>query len=145
MLGTKKALSQYGGVANTADNASPHRLVQMLMQSILDKLSAARGQIERKDFAGKSVSISGAMSVVNALRSSLDMQSGGEVAVNLNDLYGYIYNRLVDANAHNDVSALEECASLIGEIKSAWDAMPEEVKHMPRPAGNEAQAARAYR
>ncbi len=132
MLGRNKALNQYAGVATTADNASPHRLVQMLMQGVLDKISAAKGQIGRKEFSAKSSSISGAMGIVNALKSSLDMNSGGEIAANLNDLYGYMYSRLLDANANNEIAALDEVSVLLVEIKSAWDAMPVEVQNAPR-------------
>jgi flagellar protein FliS len=144
MLGRNKALNQYAGVATTAENASPHRLVQMLMEGTLDKLSAAKGQILRKDFSGKSRQISAAMSIIMTLRNSLDMTSGGEVAINLNDLYGYMYNRLIDSNAKNDIAAIDEVVSLIKEIKSAWDAMPVEVKNAPRQnlAAQQASVAR---
>ena len=128
-LGRKKALDQYGGVATTTENATPHRLVLMLMNGVLDKIAAAKGQIERQDFSGKSTSISSAMAIINALKSSLDMKTGGEIAVNLDDLYGYMYNRLVDANVNNETTALSEVASLMAQIKSAWDAMPDEVKN----------------
>jgi len=128
-LGRKKALDQYGGVATTAEFSSPHRLVQMLMEGVLDKVAAAKGQIERNDLAAKGASISSAMAIVNALKSSLDLNAGGDIAVNLDDLYGYMYNRLVDANAKNDTQALTEVGSLMNEIKAGWDAMPDEIKH----------------
>ncbi len=144
MLGRNKALSQYAGVATTADNSSPHRLVQMLMEGVLDKLAAAKGQIERKDYAAKSRQISMAMSIVMTLKNSLDMAAGGEIANNLNDLYGYMYNRLVEANAQNDISAIDEVTSLIREIKSAWDAMPVEVQNAPRQSLAGQAAATAY-
>ena len=44
-LGRKKALNQYGGVATTAEYATPHRLVQMLMEGVLDKVSTAKGMM----------------------------------------------------------------------------------------------------
>ncbi len=132
MLGRNKALNQYAGVATTADSASPHRLVQMLMQGALDKIAAAKGQISRSDYSGKSSSLSGAMGIINALKSSLDMSTGGEIAANLNDLYGYMYNKLLDANVSNNSAILDEVTSLLGEIKSAWDAMPVEVQNAPR-------------
>lgn len=133
MMGRNKALNQYAGVATTADNASPHRLVQMLMEGVLDKIATAKGHIARKDFAGKGTQIGMAMSIINALKGSLDLNAGGAIAANLDDLYTYIHNRLIDANVNNDVAALEEVSSLVGQIKSAWDAMPVEVKNSPQP------------
>lgn len=123
--------AQYGKVAaeSEASYASPHRLVQMLMEGSLDKLATAKGCIERGDLEGKSRQISWAMSIVNGLRTSLDMEAGGAIAVNLDDLYAYMVRRLVDASTHNDTAALSEVIDLMLEIKAAWDAMPEDVRH----------------
>lgn len=129
----RKALGQYNRVASEAEAgyASQHRLVQMLMEGVLSRIATAKGQIERKDFGGKSGSISSAMAIINALKSSLDMDSGGEIAANLDDLYGYMYNRLIDANTSNETQPLTEVSSLMAQIKSGWDAMPEDIKGNP--------------
>ena len=71
-LGRKKAINQYGGVATTADYATPHRLVQMLMEGVLDKISTAKGQIARKDISGKGQQISISMSIITSLKGSLE-------------------------------------------------------------------------
>lgn len=139
-LGRKKALNQYGGVAAAAEYATPHRLVQMLMEGVLDKVATAKGLIDRNDLMGKGRQIGIAMSIITALRSSLDMEAGGQIAANLDDLYGYINNRLIDANVNNDLAALDEVTSLMGQIKSAWDAMPEEIKQSSREALNGGQS-----
>ncbi len=111
--------------------ASPHRLVQMLMEGVLDKVATAKGQIERRDMEGKSRHISWAISIINGLRSSLDLDNGGQIAVNLEDLYGYMNRRLIDANVDNLIEPLDEVLDLMLEVKSAWDAMPEEVRSVP--------------
>ena len=49
------ALRQYqkvGAHAQTSE-ASPHRLVQMLMEGGLDRIAQAKGAIERKDIPGQ--------------------------------------------------------------------------------------------
>ncbi len=125
------ALDQYKsvGVRSGVEGASAHRLVQMLMEGALDKMAIAKGQIERKDFEGKSKHISWAISIINGLRDSLDKENGGEIANNLENLYEYMVRRLLEANSRNDVSVLEEVISLMLEIKAAWDAMPDHIKH----------------
>ena len=127
----RSALAQYGKVATESEvaYASPHRLVQMLMEGVLDKVATAKGQIERKDLEGKSRHITWAISIINGLRSSLDMEAGGEIAVNLDDLYGYMTRRLIDASTQNDTMPLDEVSDLMLEIKTAWDAMPESVRN----------------
>ena len=127
----RKALGSYKSVASEAEAgyASQHRLVQMLMEGVLTRVATAKGQIERQDLAGKSSTISSAMAIINALKSSLDLEAGGEIAANLDDLYGYMYNRLIDANAKNEPEALTEVSSLMGQVKSGWDAMPDDIKN----------------
>ena len=124
-------VAQYGKVAaeSEAAYASPHRLVQMLMEGALDKVATAKGCIERNDLEGKSRQITWAMSIINGLRTSLDLEAGGEIAVNLDDLYDYMVRRLIDASAQNDADALAEVIDLMLEIKGAWDAMPEAVRN----------------
>ncbi|HOP16769.1 MAG: flagellar export chaperone FliS [Chromatiaceae bacterium] len=126
----RSGVAQYGKVAAESEvaYASPHRLVQMLMEGALEKVATAKGCIERNDLEGKSRQITWAMSIINGLRTSLDMDAGGAIAVNLDDLYAYMTRRLIDATAHNDANALSEVIDLLLEIKGAWDAMPESVR-----------------
>lgn len=128
----KRGLNQYGKVAvgSEASYASPHRLIQMLMEGALDKIAFAKGQIERKDYAEKGRNITWAISIIQGLSASLDVESGGEIAANLEGLYDYMVKRLLLANRDNDAAILEEVASLLKEVKSAWDAMPSEIKQV---------------
>jgi len=127
----KRALSKYGNVAAQAegDYASPHRLVQMLMEGVLDKVATAKGCVQRQDLAGKSEQITWASSILNGLRASIDADKGGEIAANLDDLYSYMLQRLIDANVGNAVEPLDEVMSLMVEIKGAWDVMPEHIRN----------------
>jgi flagellar protein FliS len=126
----RSGVAQYGQVAAESEvaYASPHRLVQMLMEGALEKIATAKGCIERQDLEGKSRQISWAMSIINGLRTSLDLEAGGAIAVNLDDLYGYMIRRLIDASAQNEAAALGEVLDLMLEIKGAWDAMPDQVR-----------------
>ena len=123
-LNEYKKVDTQSGVAY----ADPHRLIQMLMEGALDKIAIAKGCIERDDVAGKGSHISWAISIIDGLRMSLDKSAGGEIANNLDDLYDYMGRRLLQANIKADVSMLEEVSSLIREIKSAWDVIPEDIR-----------------
>jgi flagellar protein FliS len=138
----KRALSKYGKVAAQSEGeyASPHRLVQMLMEGVLDKVATAKGCILRQDFAGKSEQITWATSILNGLRSAIDLEKGGEIAANLEDLYSYMLQRLIDANVANSTDPLDEIISLMCEIKTAWDVMPEHIRNA-QPSGPEAKPA----
>jgi flagellar protein FliS len=127
----RSGIAQYGKVAAESEvaYASPHRLVQMLMEGALDKIATAKGCIERGDLEGKSHQLTWAMSIVNGLRTSLDMEAGGPIAANLDDLYSYMTRRMIDASVENDAEILAEVIDLMLEVKGAWDAMPEDVRN----------------
>jgi flagellar protein FliS len=128
-MNQRSALLQYNQVRAhvETEGASPHRLIQILMEGALEKIRAARGLIERRDIPGKIRNINWALSLIDGLRHSLDMENGGEIASNLESLYDYMQRRLIVANAENDPSILDEVVSLMLEIKSAWDAVPENI------------------
>jgi flagellar protein FliS len=123
------ALQQYQnvGVNSGLENATPHRLIQMLMEGALDKMSIAKGHMERKEYDRKSHFLSWSITVINGLKASLDMESGGEISANLDDLYDYMIRRLMVANATNDTAIVDEVLSLLLEVKSAWCVIPQQL------------------
>lgn len=130
-MNARSALNQYRnmGLHSNVMEASPHRLIQMLMEGALERLATAKGCITRGDIAEKGSLISGAISIIGGLQASLDMDAGGEIAANLDALYEYMNGRLLKANASNDVELLDEVARLLLEIKSGWDAIPDAIKN----------------
>ena len=110
-------------VQTAVDTGSPHRLVQMLFDGALGKITVAKGHLGRGEIAQKGQNISWAISIIEGLRSSLDMEKGGEIDANLDGLYDYMKRRLVEANISNDSTMLDEVASLLRDIKGAWDAI----------------------
>lgn len=98
-----------------------HQIVSMLLDGVLQTLIEARGAIQRGDVLAKVNAIAKAVRIIEeGLKSSLDKQEGGELAQNLEGLYGYCTMRLALANARSDETIIEEVAGLIGEIASAW-------------------------
>ncbi|MET1068417.1 flagella export chaperone FliS [Pseudomonas prosekii] len=119
------ALRQYqkvGAQAQTSE-ASPHRLVQMLMEGGLDRIAQAKGSIERKDVPGKCVSISKAIGIVGGLREGLDLENSAEAVGELDQLYIYMMKRLAEANIKSDPRILDEVAGLLRTVKEGWDAI----------------------
>jgi flagellar protein FliS len=122
-----KAYQSVGTTTGVMD-ATPHRLVQMLMEGALDKLAIAKGCFDRGEIQGRGEHISWAISIINGLQASLDEEAGGSIAANLSDLYDYMGRRLLEASTSNSVEPVEEVMSLLVEIKGAWDALPDEAK-----------------
>lgn len=113
-------------VTTGVDNASPHELVGMLFDGLLEMLAEARGALRSGDIARKGRAISRAGRIVDeGLNGGLNMAEGGAIAADLRRLYEYIMLRLVHANARNDDAALAECVALIEPLRSGWSAIAE--------------------
>ncbi len=110
-------------------DASPHRLIQMLMEGALERIAQAKGSMINKNIAGKGENIGKAIDIIGGLQSSLNKEAGGELAANLGNLYDYMVRRLLDANVRNEISILDEVAVLMTEIKIGWDNMPDSYKY----------------
>ena len=119
------AMKQYQRVSVQSEvfEASPHRLIQMLMDGGLERIAQARGAIQRERFAEKGELIGKAISIVGGLREPLDHKVGGELSQNLDSHYEYMIRRLLDANRGNDIVALDEVSGLLREVKTGWDAI----------------------
>jgi len=120
------SLRRYGKVSvdTEVESASPHRLIQMLMEGALSRITAAKAHLARGEVAQKGERIGLAISIIEGLRTSLDHDAGGDIAANLDDLYRYMTARLLEANAHNDAEKLDEVGSLLLRVKEGWDGIP---------------------
>lgn len=119
------AHKQYQSVSVQSEvmDASPHRLIQMLMEGGLARLAQARGAMERGDLSLKGDLLGKAIGIIGGLQDGLNKNAGGEIAENLDRLYDYMTTRLLEANLQNDTAIIEEVAGLLREIKSGWDAI----------------------
>ena len=123
------ALKQYQTVNPQAEvfDASPHRLIQMLMEGGLSRLAQAKGAMERGQVALKGELLGKAIAIIGGLREGLDLRQGGELAANLDSLYEYMSSRLLQANRSNDVAIIDEVAGLLREVKSGWDGIANQI------------------
>lgn len=108
--------SAHGGVAA----ADPHKLVVMLMDGALERISTARGCMNRGEIAEKAQLLNRAVSILGELRGCLDMAKGGTIATNLGELYDYMCRRILTASSENRGELLDEVSTLLHEIRSAW-------------------------
>lgn len=119
------AMQQYQRVNVQAQvaEASPHRLIQMLMEGGLERMAQAQGAMVRDQAPLKGELISKSIAIIGGLREALDPTQGGEIAMNLDRLYEYMIARLIEANKANDPALVNEVAGLLREVKSGWDAI----------------------
>jgi flagellar protein FliS len=116
------------GARCAVENASPHRLIEILFTAVLARLSEAKGAVRYGDIAGKGLALGKAASIVSALRGAV-IEDGESLSSNLDALYEYLERRILDANLRNDQGIIEECVDLLTPIAQAWrEISPDRVK-----------------
>jgi flagellar protein FliS len=123
------AIERYQKVSlnSTIEDVNTYKVIQILMGNALDKIAKAIFYIKDNKVAEKGLHISLAITTIDALQASLDLDKGGDLARNLSDLYHYMVDKLVLANINNDLKLLDEISGLLITIKSGWDGIEEEA------------------
>jgi flagellar protein FliS len=63
--------------------------------------------------------------------ATLDFKIGGQLAQDLENLYIFMIDKLIEANVHNKVECLDEVEKLLNTLYTAW----KDVIENPRPDG----------
>jgi flagellar protein FliS len=116
------------GVQTGVSQASPHQLVTMLFDGLVDAIVEARGAMRNAQIDTKGRAIGRAVRIVEeGLKACLDMNAGGALATDLRDLYTYMTLQLTKANRFNDENPLDEVQKLIEPVRSAWASIAGQV------------------
>ncbi len=115
------------GTTTEIEGASPHRLIQLMMERALANIGLARSHMLNGNVAEKGETIGAAISIINGLQASLNHDADQRMSENFDALYAYMMRRLLEANMNNDENMLDEVAGLLRELKEAWDAIADEV------------------
>lgn len=116
-----------------AETADPMTLICLLYEHALKSVKMAREKLQAQDIAARSTAISKASDCLGLLTDSLDLEAGGEISRNLLGLYGYMQNRLLDANLNQSDDALAEVQALLTEMHGAWAQLADLESAMSRP------------
>jgi flagellar secretion chaperone FliS len=103
-----------------SESRSPLELVVMLYDGALRFLGDAADAAGRGDLRARAHAISRVLAIIGELQNTLDVEKGGAVADQLDDLYTYITSRLLDVALKQDVTAIEEARKLLTPVRDAW-------------------------
>src|SRR3546814_3507377 len=131
MMTAQRARQSYAPFDSSTrtEQASPHRLIELLYDEWLSCLRQAGIAITNGDLEMKSGRLSKALSIVHGLESGLDFTRGGEVARTLGDVYASVRRKVIAAGSDMDPAGLEGAADAIEGIchlgrakheKEAW-------------------------
>jgi flagellar secretion chaperone FliS len=120
----RSGLYQQVGVETRISGADPHQLVQMLFDGFMEALAQGRGAMRAANRAAKGLALGRAVRIIEeGLRAGLDLQAGGSLARDLDELYAYLTMQLTLANLRDDEQRLDECQRLMQPLREAWMAI----------------------
>ena len=111
---------------NSVMTASPQELTLMLYNGCLKFIKLAKKGMAEKNFEQKNTNIIKAQAIIQEFRITLNQEI--EVSINMERLYEYMYNRLIEANTKNDLATLEEVEGHVVELRDTWKQAMELVK-----------------
>lgn len=108
--------------------ASPGQLVLLMYDGCLRFMAQARAGFALPEDNPRRIetihtALLRAQAILSELRANLDMEAGGDIAVNLDRLYDYHLRRLFECNLRKDEAPLIEVEGLVRSLRDAWAEM----------------------
>ncbi len=100
--------------------ADPVTLVAMLYGKAVASLKAAVQAIHKDEIEVRWKNSHRAREIINHLFMTLDLEKGSEIASNLEALYAYMLQRLLDVDVKNDARAAEDVIELLEPLRASW-------------------------
>jgi flagellar secretion chaperone FliS len=101
--------------------ANKETVLLLLYEGAIRFLKQAIDAIEAKRASDKAKYILRTHEIVSELRAGLNFKIGGDVAPNLERLYDYIADRLVQGNMKNETQPLFEALKVLTTLHEAWE------------------------
>ncbi len=102
---------------------SKGNIVVMLYDGAIKFLKLAIKELEADNYEAKGKYINKARAIINELDAVLDMEAGGEIAMNLRKMYLFMNQQLIEANTEKDPQKIREVIKLMEELNQGWKAI----------------------
>jgi flagellar secretion chaperone FliS len=103
---------------NKVKTASPAELTLMLYEGAIKFCNIAVNAINEKNMEKSNLNIIKTEKIITHLRATLDFKY--LVAQDFENVYGYLYERLIEANIHKDKDILEEVLGYLRDMRDTW-------------------------
>lgn len=108
-------------IETVVSEATPHHLIEMLFDGLINNIGNARSALARGDIKSKCEHICKAVRILEeGLKGSLNIVKGGELATNLLGLYDYCVLSLTLANLRDDDVLMNDVSQVVAQIADAW-------------------------
>jgi flagellar biosynthetic protein FliS len=117
-----RALNQYKRVY--VESASPIRILDELLCRCVRDLEQASSFTTQKNILKKRELVDHALAIVTELIAALDYTTSPELCKNLERLYVYARERIVQSSAEMTTRGFEEAASILSTLRDSFRGLP---------------------
>ena len=112
----------------SVESASKENLLLMMYEGAIKYVKKAILAIEQGNIAERGINIGYAYDVIMELNNTLNHEVGGEVAMNLEQLYLFMTNELIKANIKADKEKLQSVLKILETLYEGWVKAIEKLK-----------------
>jgi len=99
---------------------TPLELVVMLYDGAIGAADLARDATVAGNLPVRREGLSRLVAIVGQLQATLDMERGGQIAVDLDRLYKWIIVRLMDTMMRRDAKPIQDVRDVLATLREAW-------------------------
>lgn len=118
-MGYRDATAMYKN--NQILTASPKRLIELLYEGAIKNIKLAELALDTVDFESVNRYSTKAQSIILELKNALNPKAGGEITEQLNQIYDFMFERLVSANIEKQPEKFELVRKMLEELKTTWN------------------------
>ncbi len=130
----KTALLEYRRAAT--QQASVVGLVIALHDTLVGDLRRAAEAMERNDIQGRCDQLIHGFKVLQQLDAMVDMENGGDTAVNLRRFYKHLRGQMLSAQFKLSSEVLKDLIRIVLEVRQAWQQIDSSPKESYRGPGD---------
>ncbi|MES2745057.1 MAG: flagellar export chaperone FliS, partial [Bdellovibrionota bacterium] len=93
--------------------ASREKILLMLYEGAIRFVKHAQVAMQEKKIADKGKNLSKATAILSELMATLDFKSGGQLATDLESLYVFMIDKLIEGNINNDIECLKSVEGIL--------------------------------
>ena len=108
--------------------ASREDILIMLYEGAIRFLERSIGEFENGKLGDHKTYLSRGRAIVEEFQNTLDWESGGEITIQLNDLYTHILDGLTEANMKQDMEPVRRAIIILGTLLDGWRGAVKSVK-----------------
>ena len=122
-MNARNAIRSYSNLDAQAkvEHENPERLIALLYEKACSLVRQAGNALDADNVEVFHESTTHATQIVLALRGILDMENGGETAIQLSETYGAIAGALFKTKRSKSKAELGKLYEALCELRSAWD------------------------